>query len=730
MGIVFQARQVSLNRLVAVKMIRSGELASEGDRQRFQVEAEAVAGLDHPHIVPIYEHGEHQGRPYFSMKLIAGGSLEKRLSASVADPRAAARLMVTVARALHHAHQRGILHRDLKPANILIDADGQPHVTDFGLAKRIEADSDLTASGAFVGTPSFMAPEQASGRTGSITTATDVHGLGAILYALLTGRPPFKGESVLETLEQVRERAPEPPSRINSRVARDLEVICLACLNKEPRRRYESAAALAQDLENWLAGKPIGRKPVSVAARAWMWCRRNPALATSMGLAAAALVAVVGLSISTAAQQTRAAAAQFQAAERLRAEQQQTKAALRKAGQLAADLALDRGIALAEQGDAGRGLLWMARALMSAPTDDAASQYAIRANISAWVRQVGRLEDCLDIAPARFHISPDGKTIVTVSGASARLWSAADRTPIGPPMVHLSVIRALAFSPDGKAIVTGSGAGARLWSAADGTPIGPPMTHQALVLAVALSPGGKTVVTASNDKTVRLWSAADGTPMGKPVTHHHEVLAVALSPDGKTIVTATDDGTARLWSAADGMPIGQPMTQLDTVGTVAFSPDGKTILTHSFDGRTDGGARVRLWSAADGTPIGPPMTQLDGLNAAAFSPDGKAIGTGGLGTARLWSAADGTPIGPPLMQQGRIIAVAFSPDGKAIVTGSDSNTLRLWRTARGMRIGQPLTHRTTVRAVAFTPAGKTIVTASGAIAQLWSAADGTPIGPP
>ena len=215
---VYKARQISLNRPVALKMLQAGILATEEDLRRFQNEAESVAMLDHPHIVPILEVGQYDEQRYFSMKLIGGPSLDRKIGQFTTDPKAAARLVRTVAEAVHHAHQRGILHRDLKPGNVILDDRGEPHVTDFGLAKQVQTDSELTQSGAILGTPAYMAPEQASGKRGMVTIATDVYGLGAIFYALLTGRAPFGGESPAETLEQVRERKPESPSKLNPRV--------------------------------------------------------------------------------------------------------------------------------------------------------------------------------------------------------------------------------------------------------------------------------------------------------------------------------------------------------------------------------------------------------------------------------------------------------------------------------------------------------------------------------
>src|SRR5262245_26720734 len=555
MGVVYQAKQLSLNRPVALKMLRAGDLAGGDELRRFQVEAEAVATLDDPHIVPVYEVGEHHGRRYFSMKLIPGGSLAGRLADYAAEPKAAARLMAVVARAVHHAHQRGILHRDLKPANILIDDEGRPHVTDFGLAKRVEAGDELTLSGAIMGTPGYMAPEQASGRRSAITTAADVYGLGAILYAMLTGRPPFQADSVLETLDQVRDQPPEPPSQLNRRVGRDLETICLKCLEKDPRRRYDSAAAVAADLERYLAGEPILARRTGLVERAAKWARRRPAIAALLGLIA--LVAALGVA-GIAWQWREAVAARNEVAAK------------------------------------ARDLTRLNSELESTLSERESTLYLSRIALAERSLHEGNMPQADQALEA---CQPD------LRGWEWRCLRQLRHKPPRRLTGHSKYVTSLAYSPDGLRIATGSADGTvKLWEATTGALIRTHEGHTGLVYALAFSPDGTRLASASHngDGKIRITDVATGREMDPLNDGGHTIWGLAFSPDGVHLASASDK-TVKIWDTTAGKQKDTLEGQAARVNSVAYSRDGKRLAA-GVDGTT-----VKVWDATTlkVIPIGP-----------------------------------------------------------------------------------------------------------------------------
>jgi tRNA A-37 threonylcarbamoyl transferase component Bud32 len=379
MGVVYKARQVSLNRLVALKMILRGELATERDVARFRAEAEAAANLDHPNIVPIYEVGEHDGQPYYAMRYVEGASLARRPRS---DARSEARLLSTVAGAVYHAHRRGVLHRDLKPSNILVDAAGSPLVADFGLAKRVDADRSLTESGAIVGTPRYMAPEQAAGRK-DLTVAVDVYSLGVVLYERLTGQTPFSGETVLEVLRQAREEEAPRPSSICPGLDRDLETICLKCLEKDPSKRYASAEALQDDLDHWLRGEPIAARPVGQVERLWRWCRRNPMVAGLSAGLAAALLAVTAISVVLTVQAKQLTEVEREGRQRAEKAEDDLEQALARS--LVRPLNPGKDVNPGEEDDR---MVWLKEDILSEPEADALWELAEKPGERLWLRFV------------------------------------------------------------------------------------------------------------------------------------------------------------------------------------------------------------------------------------------------------------------------------------------------------------------------------------------------------
>jgi WD40 repeat protein/serine/threonine protein kinase len=768
MGVVYKARQAKLNRLVALKMILAGEHAGPEQLARFRREAEAVARLQHPHFVHIYEVGEQDGQPYFSLEFVDGANLAQKLNGTPLPAQQAAELVETLARAIHHAHLHGIIHRDLKPANILLEessisrpdtairqgsaADTFPHhnswllnsipkITDFGLAKRLDVEAAQTQTGAIMGTPSYMAPEQAEGKNKKIGPAADIYALGAILYELLTGRPPFKAATPLDTVLQVMSEEPISPRRLQPKVPRDLETICFKCLEKEPGKRYASAFDLAEDLRRFVKGEPICARPIGVPARFARWCGRNPVVA-SLSTAVLLLLLLVAVTASagylqttkalrSVAERNRAAVAAKDDAERASNEAQLAKAAaektsreleaaLKEAKRKSAVLALERGLALCNEGQVSLGMHWLARSLHDAPVDDLALQRAIRGNLSNWLCRLHPLKAMIPHPRAFGGVahSPDGKTVVSTTGKAVQVWDATSGKPVGTPLSFLWGVMAL--SRDGKAVLTDGVFRASLIEVPTGKQLG--LVPCVGVNAAAISPNGKTIAVGSSNK-VLLWDVAACKFLGPTLQHQGTVRAVVFGPGGNAVLTHTQDGTARLWDITTGKAIGPLMQCPPLTLSAAFNPDGKTVLLQTQDGV------AQLWDLATNKAVGPSMRHPISVTAAAFSPDGKMILTGAVdNTARFWDVATGNVTGPVLMQKAEVYAVAFSPDGKIALTGSWDQTARLWDVATRKPLGAPLFHESPVLRVAFSPDGKTGLTETRfGTARLWDVAKTDPL---
>ena len=712
MGVVYRARHLGLNRLVALKMILAGGHAGADQVARFRAEAEAIARLQHPNIVQIHDVGTQDGRPFFALELVEGGSLSRRLDGAPQPAILAATWARTLAGAVEAAHRRGVIHRDLKPTNILIAADGTLKIADFGLAKAVGSDAGLTRTEAVLGSPSYMAPEQASGNARLVGPTADVYALGAILYEMLTGRPPFQAMTPIETLELVRSADPVRPRRLFPGVPRDLETICLKCLEKPPSARYASAGGLADELGRYLEGDPIRARPLGRMARGARWCRRRPALAAAVTLAMASTCALVLISLVYGFQQARAA--------------RELRAALEDSRRVSAGLTYDRALALCERGDVDRGLLWLARSLvMARETDDPDLRRSIRANLAGWVRRVHPLRLELEHPGGirAMAADRDGRFLATGGETrGVRIWDATTGLADGPTLEHDGPVGDVAFAHDGRRLLTLSGDGrAALWDRGTGARLGPPIAHPGVVNAAVFATDGLTVITAGEDGTARSWDARDGSPHGSTIETPGPVQIAVSSPDGRIVFTAGADGGGRLWDLVTGLRL-TSIRHESPIRAAVFRPDGGAFATSDEDGI------ARVWSTATGSPVGEPMRHDARVEALAFRPDGRMLATASRDwRVRIWDATTGSLVGQPMRHRDVVTSVAFRPDGKALVSASLDGTARIWDAASTSPIGPPLTHSGEVRGVAFVDGGRSVATIGATPSSLvWGVRDDDP----
>lgn len=715
MGVIYRARQIGLNRLVALKMVLSGEFAGPRELARFQRESEAAARLHHANIVQIYEVGAHEGRPYFSMELVDGGRLDEQLSRELPTPRQSAALLLKLARAAHYAHQRGVVHRDLKPGNILLancDANHgvafplgsngtghvEPKISDFGLAKRVvEGNDQHTRSGAVVGTPSYMAPEQARGRSAEIGPAADIYSLGAILYELLTRRPPFLAGTPLDTLRQAQHDDPAAPSRLRSSVPRDLDTICLKCLEKDPGRRYATAEALAADLQRFLGNEPIAAKAVGVVERLSKWTRRRPALAGLIASLAIGFVSVLGL-WRTAESRRGQALASLDKAEQARAAAQQARDGAEQS----------RTIAIDARENAEHQLYFNRIALA----------------LSDWQSyRVARADQILESCPPRFRhwewdylkgvcnsqvrtfrghsdlvssiaISPNGKFIASGTGewgwsraGEVILWDFATGESIYNLRGHTGQISAVAFSPDSKLLVSTSigwqaaGRGAvKVWNLSGEELYElPAPAKEVYALAFAQTPNGPVLAAGGLDGLISLWSMSESGPVlcktleGHSTSTFKNVFSLDFSPDGKRLASAGRDGSWRIWNLESGEQLFVKSDYGD-LRCVAFSPDGRYIAFNNF------GSDLWVWDITD-SPVEKATYHFPSLpiREFSFSPDGRRIlVTGRDGSVMFIDFATGQELKRLHTHNGVVSSGKFSPDGLSIATAGSDRTIKLW----------------------------------------------------
>jgi len=676
MGVVYRGEQKSLKRTVAIKMIRSTMLTNEMDVIRFKAEAEAAASLDHPNIVPIYEVGMHEEQHYFTMKLIEGGTLRDHLERLQKEPKAAAKLMSTVAGAIHAAHQRGILHRDLKPGNILVDEDGEPHVTDFGLAKQMESNSSVTLSGQIMGTPQYMAPEQAEGGGRELTTAADVYGLGAMFYEMLCGKPPHVGSSLMDTLKLVAEEEAAPPSKHNPKVDRDLETIAMKCLEKDPAKRYASSQGLKNDLNHWLRGEPILARPVGTAEKVIKWMKRKPMHAAAAGLGVLFLL-TLGIGGPVAAFQQSKLRGQADDSRKVADE-------AREEAESSRDVADRRGEQI-------RRTLYASEMNAASSTAlDPAALPEIQASLLRWKEDSG----AADLRDWEWYF---------LHGLAERRGVRWSR--------QFEFVQDVSCRPGGATVAVVSGGVVQLCDMTTGADVAKIDTG-AHVYCFSWSPSGAHFVVSDPKGAVRIFDADEGREIRRleedasaRVDLKH---GISWSPDGRWIAARLARGFA-VWDAESGKLLDSPdgMFGLD----LAWSPDEPSLFVAQQQ-------KIHRWNP--GTAGGPDLLGNFGSFARgqvariAVRPGGRMLAASGVNETLFFINLDGdqAEVSHQLSgYSGEILDLAWSPDDEVLASSGEDRSVRLWDPLTGNLVSYFAGHHDQVGNLDWSPNGEVIVSA-------------------
>jgi len=763
MAVVYEARQASLNRLVALKMILSGARASAAQLLRFKSEGEAVARLNHPNVVQVHEVGIHRGCPYLALEHCDGGNLDQALAGGPLDPREATALVATLARAVQAAHAAGIIHRDLKPQNVLLTAARVPKVADFGLAKWIDAGAGMTVTGDIFGTPSYMAPEQASGGIGGVDRRADVYSLGAVLYACLTGLPPFRGATVLDTLDQVRSHAPAPIRSLRGGVPHDLETICLKCLEKDPAKRYASAAALADDLDRLLAGRAILARPVGKIEGAWRWCRRNPAVAALLALVLLTSLAgtAVSMGYAASADERRGQAENAEAralreksdadGARLAAQREKAEAvAARLAAQAGrADADAARGIAVREQKRAEWAAYISQMSLSQREWELGNAPAAIRIlnataqELRGWEHGYLRQHFTRDRewmagngAPVTgLALRPDGARVATGDHTGITLWDALTGKRLARIAEAFPGGAKLAFLPDGQRLLTADGdwvapgkGRIKVWNCAAAKWEPDLLELSASIRNLHVLPEGDRIVAGSADGEIRWIEYPSGKVSRRVVSRHGWTLTTAMSRDGRFIAEGGGTPGVRIWDGKADEPITvcqlprDPGAQGFEIRCLAFSPDGLRL--------AGAGVGLYVWDVATGKLIHGSsefFPDRSYIQKVAWTDDGLSIVL--ASENRSVTTADAKSGGRRTAFQGHLSSVeALAVAGEAIYSACSSGALIAWKPARrpDPLVLKATQSQTWYTDLAFSSDGRNLVTASGAdnLVRIWNLATG------